>query len=65
MPLRACIEEMDGACGALAGNFDARHLIADLERKVEAGGGLACAFGDGELSFAERLAAPGQRLHRA
>src|SRR5262249_39428876 len=41
---------------ALAGNLDARHLIADLQRQIEAGGGLAGALGNGELGFAERLA---------
>src|SRR5690242_18100533 len=65
MPLRARVEEVDGSCGALAGNLDARHLIADLERKVEAGGGLVCAFGNGELGFAEWLAAPRERFDDA
>ncbi len=65
MPLRARIEEMHGAGGPLAGDLDARHLIADLERQVEIGGGLARALADGEGGFAERLAAAGERLDHA
>src|SRR6185369_3091614 len=52
MPLRARVEEVDGSCGALAGNLDAR-------------GGLVCAFGNGELGFAEWLAAPRERFDDA
>src|SRR5436190_469622 len=65
VPLRAGVEEIDGAGRALACDLDARDLIANLERKVEARRSLARAFGDGERSFAERLAAPGERLDGA
>ena len=59
MPLRAGVEEMDGAGRALAGDLDARDLIADLERQVEFGGRLARAIAEGEVRIAERLAAAG------
>ena len=56
---------MHGAGRTLARDLDARHLIADFERQVEIGGGLARVLADGEGGFAERLAAAGQRLDHA
>jgi hypothetical protein len=64
VPLRAGIEQIDGAGGALALDLDARHLIADLERQVEARLSLALALLDGEGRFAKRLAASGQSPDR-
>ena len=45
MPLRAGIEQMDGARGSFARDLDARHLIADLERQIEMRYGLVRACG--------------------
>ena len=65
MPLRAPVEEMHRAGGPLACDLDARHLIANFQRQVEIGGGLARVPADGEGSFAERLAPAGERLDHA
>ena len=60
-PSRRC----DGAGRTLAGDLDAGHLIADFERQVEIGGGLARRLADGEGGFAKRLASAGERLDHA
>jgi hypothetical protein len=65
MPLRAAVEQIDGAGRALAGDLDARDLVADFKRQVKAGRRLARILADGEGCFAERLAAPGEGLDHA
>ena len=35
MPLRRRIDEVDGTGRSLAGEFDARHLIAEFQRQIE------------------------------
>ena len=56
---------MHRAGGPLTRDLDACHLIADFERQVEIGGGLARVSADGEGSFAKRLASAGERLDHA
>src|SRR5262245_20399676 len=65
MPLRAGIEQADGARGAFSGDRDARDLIADLDRQVELHRSFALAWAEGKGRLAERLAAAGQRLDDA
>ncbi len=65
VPLRARVEKVDGACRPLACDLDARHLIANLEREVEASRGLAGSLRDRECRLAQRLAAAGERLDHA
>ena len=59
MPLRARIEQIDGAGRALPANLDAGDLVADLERQIELRLGLARSTRQREGHFAERLAAAG------
>src|SRR5262245_62799009 len=65
MPLRAGIEQADGARGAFSGDRDARDLIADLDRQIELHRRFARAWAEGKGRLAERLAAAGQRLDDA
>ena len=61
MPARAAVEEMDGAGAAFACDLDARDLIAQLKRQLEAGDGLLGASAKFVRGFGETLAAGGKR----
>src|SRR5512135_3260447 len=56
---------MHGAGRPLAGDLQARDLIADLERQLETGACLPRTLRDSEGRFAERLATAGERLNHA
>ena len=59
----ALVEQLHGAGGALAGDLEARDVVADLDRQVELGVGLALAGLEGERRFAERQALEIERAH--
>ena len=65
MPLRARVDEADGAGRALAGDLDAADLVAQLERQLERNGGRRRAGGELERGFGEALPAGRDGVHEA
>ena len=52
----ALVEQLHGAGRTLADDFQSRHIVADFDRQVDHGFGLALAGLEGERRFAERQA---------
>ena len=52
----ALVEQLHGAGRALAGDLEPRDVVADLDRQVDLGVGLALVVLEGEARFAERQA---------
>jgi hypothetical protein len=50
----AFVEQLHGACRALAGDFQPRNVVADLDRQIDHRLGFALAGLEGEACFAER-----------
>ena len=65
MPLRARVDEADGAGRALAGDLDAPDLVAQLERQIERNGGRRGTGGELERGFREALPAGRNGVHEA
>ncbi len=65
LPLRAGVEKVHGAGGALARDLDARHLIAELERQLEGEILRRFARAQAELRLAEPLVAGRQGVNYA
>ena len=56
----ALVEQLHRAGRALAGDFQPRDVVADLDRQVDLGVGFALAVLEGEARFAERQALAGR-----
>ncbi len=65
VPLRARVDEADGAGRALAGDLDAADLVAQLERQLERNGRRGRAGGEFERRFGEALPARRDGVHEA
>ena len=65
MPLRARVDEADGAGRALAGDLHPANLIAQLERQFEGYGGRRSPVGNLERRFGKALPARRDGVHEA
>ena len=65
VPLRARVEQVDRPGRVLGSDLDARHLVAQLERQLERGGGGAVAGLEREAGLAEPLPPGREGMHDA
>ncbi len=65
MPLRARVDEADGARRALAGDLDAADLVAQLERQLERNGREVLTGAEAERRLGQTLPARGNGMDKA